>query len=287
MISVYKKELRLYFSTFTGYLFVAFMLLCGGIFTSFVNLVYYSPNFEYAVRNMSFVLLICIPLLTMRIFADEKKQRTEQLLYMLPVSLSEVTAGKFLALATVTAIPVLIMAVYPVVFTHYGIVNLKTSFSTLFAFFLLECTLCSIGMFASSLTENQLIAAIISFGIILICYMIPSVSQNLSTSAAFAFKAFSFIAFLAAVIVFAVTKQIPLPVIIFAVLEIPLAAVYFKNPSLLTGALTTFANCFALFDKINTFADGIFDITAVIYYISVTLIFLCFTVQSESKRRWR
>ena len=287
MTAILKKELKIYFSTFTGYLFIAFMLLCGGIFTSFVNLVYYSPNFEYAVRNMAFVLLIAVPLLTMRVFSEEKKQKTEQLLYMLPMSLLEVVAGKFFALMIIMAIPVIIMAFYPVAFSFFGVVNFKTAYSTLFAFFALSCALCSIGMFASSLTENQLISAVISFGIALFVYMIPDLSSSTSSASSFAFKAFSFIAFAFAVGAYFVTRKIAAAAVLFAVIECPLAAVYIISPALYAGAFSSFLDTFALFDKLNTFANGIFDITTIIYYISITLLFISFTVQSESRRRWR
>ena len=93
MLSIYKKELRVYFVTATGYVFTAFMLLSAGIYVSLLNFVYYSPAFEYVIKNMCFVLLIAVPLLTMRVFADEKKQRTEQLLYILPVDMKSIVLG--------------------------------------------------------------------------------------------------------------------------------------------------------------------------------------------------
>ena len=287
MTAILKKELRIYFSTFTGYLFIAFMLLCGGIFTSFVNVVYYSPNFEYAVRNMTFVLLIAVPLLTMRVFSEEKKQKTEQLLYMLPVSFSRIVMGKFLAIAIIMAIPVIIMAFYPVAFSFFGVVNFKTAYTTLLAFFLLECALCSIGMFASSLTENQLIAAVISFGITLIIYMIPDLSANTSSASSFAVKAFAVIIAVLCVIVFFISKKIKLSLALAVIAEAVLWAVYYFSPAVFAGSFGKFLDIFALFEKIGTFANGICDITIIIYYISITLLFLCFTVQSESKRRWR
>ena len=95
MLSIYKKELKLYSVTAVGYVFLAFMLLSAGIYTSLVNFVYYSPAFEYVVKDMCFVLLIAIPLLTMRVFSDEKKQKTDKLLCLLPIDVKSIVLGKF------------------------------------------------------------------------------------------------------------------------------------------------------------------------------------------------
>jgi len=287
MPALYKKELRLYFVTITGYVFLAFMLLSTGIYSSIVNFVYYSPSFEFAVKNMSMVLLIAIPLLTMRVFADEKKQRTEQLLFILPIDLKGIVLGKYLALITVTLIPAIVMCFYPLILSLYGVVNYKTALSTILAFYFLECALCSIGMFASSLTENQLIAAVITFGALLVCYMIPSVTANISPAYAFSFKAFSAVAVLIALIVFFASSSIPAAVIVGLIFEIPLLIIYFKNPTWLSGKFTTFVSCFAIFDKISTFVNGVMDITVYVYYITVSALFVCFTVQSVGRRRWK
>lgn len=287
MPALYKKELKLYFVTITGYVFLAFMLLSTGIYSSLVNFVYYSPCFEYAVKNMSFVLLIAIPLLTMRVFADEKKQKTEQLLFLLPMDLKDIVLGKYLALITVTLIPAIIMCFYPLILSLYGVVNYKTALTAILAFYFLECALCSIGMFASSLTENQLIAAVLSFGIFLVCYMIPSVKENISPAYAFSFKAFSAVIIIVAFIVFFASSSIPAAVIVGAVFEIPLLIIYFKNPTWLSGKFAEFVNCFALFDKLGTFVNGVCDITVFIYYITVSALFVCFTIQSVGRRRWK
>ena len=202
MLSVYKKELRLYFVTATGYVFLAFMLLSAGLYTSLVNFVYYSAAFEYVVKDMCFVLLITIPLLTMRVFSDEKKQKTDKLLCLLPIDVKNIVLGKFLALCTITLIPAAVMCVYPVILSSYGVVNFKTAFSCIFAFYILECTLCAIGMFTSSLTENQIISAILCFGILLLCYLVPTIAENISSASDFTFKAFTACAAAVCVIIF-------------------------------------------------------------------------------------
>lgn len=287
MLSIYKKELRVYFVTATGYVFTAFMLLSAGIYVSLLNFVYYSPAFEYVIKNMCFVLLIAVPLLTMRVFADEKKQRTEQLLYILPVDMKSIVLGKFFALCTVSFIPCLIMCAYPLILSMYGAVNLKVAFGCIFAFFILQCALSAIGMFTSSLTENQIIAAILCFAILLVAYLIPSVAENISAASNFTYRAFAAIAILLAIVVFLVSKRIILSVILAAVILIPLSVIYIKFNSLLVGKFSAFAQCFAIFDRINPFTNGVFDITALIYMATAAFVFICLTIQSENRRRWR
>ena len=287
MLSIYKKELKLYSVTAVGYVFLAFMLLSAGIYTSLVNFVYYSPAFEYVVKDMCFVLLIAIPLLTMRVFSDEKKQKTDKLLCLLPIDVKSIVLGKFFALATITLIPALVLCIYPFILTMYGVVNIKSALSCIFAFYLLECTLCSIGMFTSSLTENQIIAAILCFGILLIAYLIPSISGNISSASAFSFKAFTVCAVLICAVIFFVTKKWVITLIAACIMEIPLAVIYLKFNSFLTGKFTAFVQCFSVFGKIDSFTNGVFDLTAVVYFVSITALFICLTIQSENKRRWR
>ena len=124
MMAIYRRELRSYFRGVTGWLFSAFLLLFVGIYTMVYCLANGYPNFEYVMGNISFIFLICVPILTMRVFAEEKHRKTDQLLYSLPVSLSSVVLGKYLAMVTVLAVPALIACVYPLVLTGFGTVSL-------------------------------------------------------------------------------------------------------------------------------------------------------------------
>ncbi len=285
MLSIYKKELKLYFVTASGYVFLAFMLLSAGIFTSLVNFVYYSPAFEYVIKDMCFVLLITVPLLTMRVFSDEKKQKTDKLLCLLPIDVKSIVIGKFMAVATISLIPVAIMCVYPFILSKYGVVNIKTAFSCIIAFFMLECALCSLGMFTSSFCENQITSAILCFGVILICYLVPTISQNISSASMFTFRAFSVCIIALCAVVFLASKKILMALLTAVILETPLIFIYIKHNALLVGKFTAFVDCFAMFKRIDPFTNGVFDITAIVYFISITALFICLTIQYENRRR--
>ena len=120
MTAIYKKELRSYFSSVLGWLFIAFMSLLTGIFFSVYNLVGGYANIEYALSEVTFIFLIIVPILTMRIMAEEQRQKTDQLLYTAPVRGTEIVLGKYLALLTILALPMLVVCAYPLILKIYG-----------------------------------------------------------------------------------------------------------------------------------------------------------------------
>ena len=159
MKAIFERELRSYYTSVSGYVFAAFLLLFAGIYTMSVCLVGGYANFEYVLGNMSFIFLLIVPIITMKTFAEERRQRTDQLLYALPIGMTRVVLGKYLALLAVFAVPMLIIALYPLVLSLYGTLSFRTILVTYIGFLLLGASLLAIGMFISSLTESQPLAA--------------------------------------------------------------------------------------------------------------------------------
>ena len=183
MRAVYRHELSTQFTNLSGCVFMAFLLLFAGIYTMAINLRSGLASFEYVLSNMSFTFLIIVPVLTMRTIAEEKRQRTDTLLYSLPLSITNVVLGKYAALLTIFLIPVVIISLYPVVLSAYGNVNLKAAFCACLSFFLLGAALIAVGMFISSLTESQAVAAGLCFVVLLINYFLVSLSNFVSITA--------------------------------------------------------------------------------------------------------
>ena len=179
MKAILKRELRFYYHSFTGYAFAAILLLFTGIYTMAICLQSGYSNFEYVLGNIGFIFLLIVPILTMRTFAEEKKQRTDQLLYSLPTGMVRIVLGKYLALLLVFLIPVAILCLYPLVLSLYGDLAMKTVYSTIFAFFLLGASLLAVGMFISTLTESQAFAAGVTFVVLLLDYLAPSLADFL------------------------------------------------------------------------------------------------------------
>ena len=167
MIAVCKHELRGYFHSLTAYVFGAFLLAVVGVGAMLYNLQAAVSNFEYVLSFSSLVFVVIVPILTMRVLAEERRQKTDQLLYSLPITTTQVVLGKYLALLAVYLIPLAVICVYPLIFAQFGEVYLPTSYGSIFAFFVMGTALMAVGVFLSSLTENQGFAAGITIAVIL------------------------------------------------------------------------------------------------------------------------
>ena len=179
MKAIFQREFKSYFTSITGYAFAAFLLLIIGIYTMSVCLVGYYPNYEYVLGNTAFIFLLIVPIVTMKTFAEERKQKTDQLLYALPLGMPRIVIGKYLALLAVFAVPLSPASLYPLILMQYGSLSLRVIFTAILGFLLLGASLLAIGMFISSLTESQPLAAGITFLIILINFLSSSLASYL------------------------------------------------------------------------------------------------------------
>src|SRR5699024_7285910 len=177
MTAIYKRELRSYLTSMIGYIFLFCILLLTGIYFSAYQLSAAYPKFEYTLSALTFVFLISVPILTMRILAEERKQKTDQLLLTSPDSVEKIVMGKYLALVTVFAIPMAIICFYPLLMTKFGTVSLGTAYTAILGFFLLGCANLAVGVFISSLTESQVIAAVLTFILLFAFYMMNGISS--------------------------------------------------------------------------------------------------------------
>lgn len=286
MIAVFKHELRNYFHTLSAYVFGAFLLVFVGIGAMFYNLEAAVSNFEYVLGFSSLVFAIIVPILTMRVIAEERKQKTDQLLYALPISTTSVVVGKFLALLIVYAVPLVIISVYPLMFAQYGEVYLLTSYGSLAAFFMVGAALLAVGVFISSLTDNQGFAAGIGVAVILFNYFSVSLAEYVS-STAFGSAIVLFLAALAAGrIVYYLTKYDTLGYAVSLGCMLLVVLFFFIDESRFEGLVPNMMRTLSLFERLETFINGVFDLTAMVYFFSVMIFFLFLSVQSLEKRRY-
>ena len=286
MIAVFQREVSSYFKGIMGYLFAAFMLIFAGIYTMAYNLSGYYANFEYVLDSISFIYLIAVPILTMRSVAEEKKQKTDQLLYSLPVRLSDVIIGKYLAMLVVLAVPMAILSLYPLILSQFGTVSFATAYGSIFGFFLLGATLIAMGLFISSVTESQVAAAVITLVATLIFYLMSGLASFVSTAAGASLMALCMIVVIFAVVLYIVAKN-PIVSILTAMLGVGgLYIWYAADSSAFSGLFGDIMNQLSVFDRFYTFVNGVFDLTAIVYYLSITCVFLFLAVQALEKRRW-
>lgn len=286
MMAVYLKELKSYFTGVLGWLFAAFLTLFAGIYTMVYALTNGSPDFELVISSITFIYMIGVPILTMRSVAEEKHSRTDQLLYALPVKLSHIVLGKYLALCTVLLLPVCVIGLYPLVIMQFGALNMKLIYTTLLAFFLLGAALISVGLFISSLTESQVAAAVLTLVAMLILYFISSLATFVPNEGRASLIALCAVVAVFALILLALTKNSLVALLVAAAGIGGLCAAYVTSPDGFTGLFAKIMGQLSLFDRFDVFANGMLDLTGVVYFLSVSGVFLFLTVQSLEKRRW-
>ena len=263
MTAIFKRELKSYLTSMVGYLFIFFVLVLTGIYFSAYQLSGGYSKFETTLSALTFVFLIGVPILSMRVLAEERKQKTDQLLLTAPVSVWDIVFGKYFALVAVFAIPVVIMCFYPLIMSKFGTVSFASAYTGILGFFLLGCANLAIGVFMSALTESQVIAAVLTFVFLFAFYMMNGISSF-----------------------FSMIKNVLISVVIGAVGEIALVIVYVVKSSIFQGGIQKVLNVFNLSGHYDNFTNGVFDVTGIVYFISVIAICLFLTMQSIQKRRW-
>ena len=286
MIAVLKHELRLYFHSLTAYVFGAFLLAFIGIGAMLYNIQAAVSNFEFVLSFGSLVFVVIVPILTMRVIAEERRQKTDQLLYSLPITTTQVVAGKYLALLTVYLLPLCLICLYPLIFSQFGEVYLLTSYGSIAAFFIMGAALIALGVFISSLTDNQGFAAGVGIAAILLNYYSVSLSEYVSSTAFGSLAAICAVLLILGAVVRHLTKSENLAYGLSFVLIAGVLIAYFIDASKFEGLLPSIMTKLSLFERFNGFVNGMFDMTAIVYYLTVIAFFLFLSVQSLEKRRY-
>lgn len=286
MLAIFQRDLRSYAVTMTGWVFVAFILVFIGIYSMVYNLNYGYGNFEYVLSSLTMIYLLGVPILTMRCFAEERRQGTDQLLYALPLTSGKIVLGKYLAMLVVLAVPLAVSCLYPLVLSAFGDVYLPTAYASILAFFLLGAALTAIGMFASSLCESQVTAAVSCFALLLINYFLTSLASFIPSGAGTAILVLTLLIVLGTAGLLSLTKNGIFSVGVGALCEVALIVVAIAAPETLDGLIGDVLTGLSLFDRYESFVNGIFDLTAVTFYLAVSASFVCLTVNSFETRRW-
>ena len=180
MVAILKREFRSFFTNVTGWIFIAAFLFLYNLYFYVFNLSYGYAYLSYALSNVTFVFLIIIPILSMRILSEDKKLKTDQMIYTAPVSVFQAVMGKFLAMVAVLSVVMGIVCICPLILSLFGTVPFAESYTAILGTWLFAVLCLSIGLFVSSLTENLVIAAIGTFALLFLGYMMPSIASLIS-----------------------------------------------------------------------------------------------------------
>ena len=235
MFAVLKREFRSYFQNVIGWLFVAALMALFGLYFYVYNLRQGYPYLYYTLSAITIIFMIAVPILTMRSFAEDRKNKTDQLMLTAPVPVAKVVLGKYLAMLAVFTVDIAVFCVTPLILRAFGTIPMGESYIAILAFWLYGAASIAVGMFISALTESQVIAAVLTFVVLFISYMMQSLTGLISSDG---------------------------------------------------NWLTKILNCLDLYAPFEKFQGGCLDITAILYYVTVIVLFNFFTVQAIQKRRW-
>ena len=262
MTAIFKREFRSYFTGMVGYAVAAVSLFFLGLYFTNRNLLYQSSDFAGVLYTTTLILLFLLPAVSMRSFAEERRARTDQLLLTSPVSIPAIVAGKFLAQLAVFCVPLTAAAVMPLILTAFGKVSLISAYTALLGYILLGGACLAVGTFISCLTENQIVAYLASFVVLLIAYLMNGIKTMFTSGNILAFVVFALVLLAASAAVGVVCKNI------------------------LAGGAVLVVGAAALFAPYAEIIGGSFSLPVILYYLSVIGVFLFFTGQTLERRRW-
>ena len=289
MIAIYKKELRTYFTQMVGYAFLAFMILLVGMFFIFVNIFPASGNFGGTLASSGILFFILVPILTMRLFSEETRHKTDQLLFTSPLTVAQIVVGKFLAAFSLFLIGVGATVLFPLIMRRFTADGLPASqiVGSYIGFILVGAACIAVGMFISVLTDNQIIAAVATFAAIYVMFIMESIAMTMpiSTAASLVFVAVVILA-VAAIWYYSTRHWISSAVL--AVLGVSVAVGLYIYDNLIYDAIIVRALLwFSIYTRFHILSHGVLNLADLVYYFSFAALFVYLTMNIIEKRKWR
>jgi len=286
MLAIFKREIRSYFLTPIGYIFMGFFLLLTGIFYFFGNIFSQSSHYTGFLGSVLLIFLFAIPLLTMRLFSEERKQKTDQLLLTSPVSIAGIVCGKYLAALAVFCGTLLVTVLYAVVIAVYGDLEIWETVGSYIGFIFLGAAYIAVGLFISSATENQLSAGLITFFTLMIIWLIDPISQVLPSDTRSGI--ISAIVLLAGVVLFIYfnTRNLVITAGVLLLGGLAIGGFYLFKQDVFFGFVRKILGWFSLNQRYQPFSMGLLKVDSLLYYASFSGLFLFLTAGLIEKRRW-
>lgn len=286
MTAIFKREFKSCFTGMIGWVIAAVSLFFLGLYFTNRNLLYASSDFASVLYTMTMILLFLLPAISMRSFAEERKNKTDQLLLTSPVSIPAIVAGKFLAELAVFALPLAAAVVMPLLLQAFGTVSLVAAYSALLGYLLLGGACLAVGTWISALTENQILAYLATFGALLVAYLMNGIQTMFTTGNLLAFVVFMIVLLVASVLVGVICKRLAAGAVVFCAGAVVLFVLFQLRPAWLLAAFNAVLSALALFEPFKDIVGGMFSIPAIVYYLSVMGLFLFLTGQALARRRW-
>ena len=287
MKAIIKRELKAYFTSVIGWVFLAAFLFIFNLYFWVYNLNMAYAYISYALSGSAFVFLIIIPVLTMRSLAEERKNRTDQLLLTRPVTLGQIVLGKYLAMVTILAIPCLVFCMFPLVIQGQGTAYLKTDYAAILIYFLLGCTYIALGLLLSALTESPVIAAVSTFGVLLVCYLWEGLRQFMPSQALANLAVILALIVILAFWVKHMTKNWMLASGLGVAAAAACGIVFLNDSTAFENLLSEFMGHFAFAALLeDALYNNLLNVQGILLLLSAIGLCLFLTMQMIQKRRW-
>ncbi|MDR1639453.1 MAG: ABC transporter permease subunit [Clostridiales bacterium] len=291
MIALYMKEMKSYFISWVGFIYLFIFVLLMAIFYTLINLAYGVPTFQDTLSNLTIFSLVLMPVLTMRLFAEEAKHKTDQLIFTSPVSVAGIVLGKFLAALSLALIGMAITVIFPIMISRHGQLPVaKIALSYLGYTLLISCFI-SVGMFISAITDNQIIAAISTFFAMLLLYIIDAIgsalSQGVMASSTASLVAVAILVGLVSLLAYDSTKSLTVAVATLSVLLAATVLSFFLAKDAYVGLIGKAVIWISVMGRFGSFTSGIINVSDVVFCLSFAAAFIYLTINLIEKRRWK
>lgn len=288
MTAIYKRELKAYFSSPLGYIVVAFFMCIVGFYFSIYNLTNQYPWFGVGLSNTTFVLMIIVPVITMRIMAEERKQKTDQLLYTAPVKIIDIVLGKYLSVVTVFAIPMVIFCFYPLLLLSFGKSpdSIAMDYVAILGYFMLGAACLAVGFFVSTITESQVLAAVLTFALLLLSYFSTALSSLIPATSTASLIGIALLIVVLALVIFFMTKNGFISILTGLAMMAVNFVMFLINSDAYVGLINRIVAVLDMPNRLSNLVYGALDLRVIAYYLSVIVLFIFLSVQAIYKRRW-
>ena len=287
MIAIIMKELRTYFSQMTGYIFLALTILLMALFFVLMNVFTLNPNYHQVLGTTTIFFFVLIPTLTMRLFADEVKNRTDQLLYTSPITVPQIVMGKYLAACLLFVGAMAVTMLFPLMLSRYGELPVGQIAGAYVGFILMGLCFIAVGLFISVLTDNQIIAAVGTFGVLFLFTVIDLITAVMPVDTTSSLAFVGVLIFAVAALLYNGTKNIIAAGILALVGIVTAFVLYFINNLIFEGFIVRFLQWLSVHARYNNFIGGVLNLADVVYYVTFGLLFLYLAINVIEKRRWR
>jgi len=289
MLAIISKEIKSYFTSFHGYVFLAGFVFLMGLFFYMFNIAGSQASFVATLANSTtlIIFLVLIPILTMQLFSEETRQRTDQLLYTSSLAIPHIVIGKYLGAVVLFAIGVAVTLIFPAIISLYAYVPFAETFGAYLGFMLIGISFIAVGLFVSCLTNNTIVSAVGSFAALFMFYTIDAVAAFMPTDRISSAVFLVLLVIGAAFIIYDATKNIFAGIAFFSLSFIVGIAAYNINPLLFDAVIPRMLHWFSILRRFGAFSMGILAISDMVYYLAFSAALIYLTINAIEKRRWK